>query len=150
MNDAQPGPYDMAYPCIGVWEGVVMDSLEFHPSPPCLTLLWPLLGRLGRLLPFWTPHAVGLCIQGLPKVMLGPSRPYHSMPCRRLPLKRPYSHFRSCCPQSRQPAAVFLPTLIPHAIRAYIQPFSDNTHAALHSYDPIYFPFGQSQPIICE
>jgi hypothetical protein len=63
----------------GVWQGVAMDSLKFHPSPPCPTLLSPAGGpplkrpygrfRAGptagqaacsSLLPFWTPHAVRL------------------------------------------------------------------------------------------
>jgi hypothetical protein len=26
---------------MGVWQGVAMDSLKFHQSPPCLTLLRP-------------------------------------------------------------------------------------------------------------
>jgi hypothetical protein len=26
---------------MGVWQGVAMDSLDFHPCPPCLTLLRP-------------------------------------------------------------------------------------------------------------
>jgi hypothetical protein len=26
---------------MGVWQGVVMDSLKCHPGPPCLTLLRP-------------------------------------------------------------------------------------------------------------
>jgi hypothetical protein len=60
---------------MGVWEGVAMDSLEYHPGLPCLTLLrsaggppsklshrrfcgGPLAGQaaFSRLLPFWTPH----------------------------------------------------------------------------------------------
>jgi hypothetical protein len=24
---------------VGVWQGVAMDSLKFHPGPPCPTLL---------------------------------------------------------------------------------------------------------------
>jgi hypothetical protein len=67
--------------CMGVWQGVAMDSLKFHPGPLCLTLLRP-AGRLplkqhygcfrsgppagratcGRLLPVWTPHAIRLCL----------------------------------------------------------------------------------------
>jgi hypothetical protein len=64
---------------MGVWQGVAMDSLKFHPGPPWPTLLrsaggpplkrhhghlsgGPPAGRLacGCLLPFWTPHAVRL------------------------------------------------------------------------------------------
>jgi hypothetical protein len=56
-----------------------MDSLKFHPGPPCLTLISPAGGpplkrpyghfrgglptehaACGRLLPLWTPHAVRL------------------------------------------------------------------------------------------
>jgi hypothetical protein len=54
----------------GVWHGVAMDFLEFHPDPPCPTLLCP-YGRFrggmpaghvacGCLLPLWTPHVVHL------------------------------------------------------------------------------------------
>jgi hypothetical protein len=61
----------------GVWQGVAMDSLKFHPGPPCPTHLRPAGGPplkrpyirfrggppalrvvCSRLLPFWTPHAV--------------------------------------------------------------------------------------------
>jgi hypothetical protein len=66
---------------LGVWQGMAMDSLKFHPGPPCPTL--PRLageptqkrpnGRFmgglaarrascGHLLPIWTPHAVRLCL----------------------------------------------------------------------------------------
>jgi hypothetical protein len=56
-----------------VWQGVTMDFLKFHPGPPCFTVIC-LAGGLpgvglpagwvacGCLLPFWTPHAVRLCI----------------------------------------------------------------------------------------
>jgi hypothetical protein len=66
---------------MGVWQGVAMDSLEFHPGLSCTTLLHPVGGlplirhyslfrgdppadqaACGRLLPFWTPHAVRLCV----------------------------------------------------------------------------------------
>jgi hypothetical protein len=53
---------------MGVWQGVAMDSIEFHPGPPCPTLLCRFRGgprawraACCRLLPLWTPHAVGLC-----------------------------------------------------------------------------------------
>jgi hypothetical protein len=68
---------------MGVWRGVAMDSLKFHPGPSCPTLLCPvggpslkrpykcfrgglLAGRVagGRLLPPWTPYAVRLCFHG--------------------------------------------------------------------------------------
>jgi len=29
---------------MGVWQGVAMDSLKFHPGPACLTLLCPVGG----------------------------------------------------------------------------------------------------------
>jgi hypothetical protein len=64
---------------MSVWQGVVMDSLEFHTGPPCPTLLCPVGGAplkrpygrfwggpparqvaCGRLLPFCTAHAVHL------------------------------------------------------------------------------------------
>jgi hypothetical protein len=68
---------------MGVWQGVVMEKLEFHPSPPCPTLLrpaggpslkWP-YGRFrdglpirravgGRLLPIWTSHTVRPWVTG--------------------------------------------------------------------------------------
>jgi hypothetical protein len=63
----------------GVWQGVAMDSLKFHPGPLCPTLLCPVgeeslkqpYGRFrgdpparwavcGCLLPFWIPLAVRL------------------------------------------------------------------------------------------
>jgi hypothetical protein len=65
---------------MGVWKGVAMDSLKFYLGPHCIIFPRPaggpplkqLYNRLrggppsgraacGRLLPFWTPHAVGLC-----------------------------------------------------------------------------------------
>jgi hypothetical protein len=47
----------------GVWQGVVTDSLKFHPGQPCPTLLRP-AGQVacGHLLPFWTPHVVYLWV----------------------------------------------------------------------------------------
>jgi hypothetical protein len=64
---------------MGVWQGVTMDALKFHPGLLCLTLLCPvggaalkrLYGRFwrglpkgwaayGHLLPPGTPHAVRL------------------------------------------------------------------------------------------
>jgi hypothetical protein len=50
---------------MGVWEGVAMDFLKFHPAPPCPTLLCsagepPLKLPYGRLPPPWTPNAVNL------------------------------------------------------------------------------------------
>jgi hypothetical protein len=61
---------------MGVWEGVSMDSLQFHPGPPCFTLLRPAGGpplkqpygcfrrglpagrkACGHLLLLWTPYA---------------------------------------------------------------------------------------------
>jgi hypothetical protein len=68
---------------MGVWQKVAMDSLKFHVSPPCPTLLgpggWPPLNlpyshfrggpltgqaACGRLLPLWTPHAVRIWVHG--------------------------------------------------------------------------------------
>jgi hypothetical protein len=65
---------------MGVWQGVAMDSLKFHPGLPCFTLLRPVGGPLlkgpyslfrgglpaGRvecahLLRLWTPQAARLC-----------------------------------------------------------------------------------------
>jgi hypothetical protein len=49
--------------CMGVWQGVAMDSLKFHPGPPFPTLLCPVGGpptrraACGRFLLPWTPHA---------------------------------------------------------------------------------------------
>jgi hypothetical protein len=62
---------------LGVRHGIAMDSLKFHPGPPCPTFGRPagepplkrpyirfrgglLAGRAacGHLLPLWTPHAV--------------------------------------------------------------------------------------------
>jgi hypothetical protein len=45
-------------------------------------------------------------IQGLLKVLLGPTMPYHSTPCGRPPLKWLYDRM-----------AVLLPLLIPHILR---------------------------------
>jgi hypothetical protein len=65
---------------MGVWQGVTMNSLKFYPGPPCCTSLRPAgrrplkshghfrggppAGRAayGRLLPYWKPHAVRLCL----------------------------------------------------------------------------------------
>jgi len=66
--------------CMGVWQGVAMDSLTFHPGPPCPTFLRPTggpplkrphgrfrggssAGQAGcdRLLPPRTRHALRLC-----------------------------------------------------------------------------------------
>jgi hypothetical protein len=70
----------ISFKSMGVFQGVAMDALKYHPGPPCPTLLHP-AGRsplkrpngrfrgglpagqaaCNRLLPFWTPHDVGLC-----------------------------------------------------------------------------------------
>jgi hypothetical protein len=53
-------------PSMSVWQGVAKDSLKFHPSPPCPTLLHPAGGpplklgpcglfRVGHLRAFSTP-----------------------------------------------------------------------------------------------
>jgi hypothetical protein len=66
---------------MGAWGGVDMDSLKFHPGPPCLSLPRPAGGPslkqpndhfksgtpAGRAAcshhtPLWTPHAVRLCV----------------------------------------------------------------------------------------
>jgi hypothetical protein len=76
---------------MGVWQGVAIDSLKFHPGLPCLTFLLPmglmalqpysrfrsdpLIGvaspqACGRLQPFWTPHGVHLsCNQPSPRLV---------------------------------------------------------------------------------
>jgi hypothetical protein len=41
---------------MGVWQGVAMDSLKFHPGPPCPTLLRPAGGP-----PLKRPH---VCFRG--------------------------------------------------------------------------------------
>jgi hypothetical protein len=70
---------------MGLWQGVAMDLLKFHPGPPYPTLLFPRgrpplkrpYGRFrgslptgraawGRLLPPRTPYAVRPCL-GLPR-----------------------------------------------------------------------------------
>jgi hypothetical protein len=67
------------YGNIGVWQGVTMDFLKYHYSPPCPTVLCLAGGpplkqpyglskdglptgqaACGRLLPFWTPHTMRL------------------------------------------------------------------------------------------
>jgi hypothetical protein len=69
---------------MGVWQGVAMVSLKFHPGPPCSAFPrptggpplkrpyscfrgGPLAGRAacGHLLPLWTPHAVRLCLHSV-------------------------------------------------------------------------------------
>jgi hypothetical protein len=56
---------------MGVWHGVAMNSIKFHPGPPFLALPCPAGGpplkrthtgrtACGCLLPFQTPHAVRL------------------------------------------------------------------------------------------
>jgi hypothetical protein len=81
-----------------VWQGVGMDSLKFHRCPLCPTLLrpaggpppkWPYIrfrggpparqAACGRLLPFWTPHAVRLCL-----FRVGFELTLDILPCRRL------------------------------------------------------------------
>jgi hypothetical protein len=51
---------------VGVWQGVAMDSLKFHPGLPCPTppcpaggppLKRPGVATCGHLLSLWTPHA---------------------------------------------------------------------------------------------
>jgi hypothetical protein len=98
---------------MGVWQGLIIDFLKFHPGLPCPNPLNP-AGRpplkrpyscfrggpsarrvaCSRLLPPWTPHAVHLWEAGLPKELLEPVIPYPSMPCRHSPLKWPHSRFR--------------------------------------------------------
>jgi hypothetical protein len=50
---------------MGVWQGVALDSLKFHPGPPYPTLLRsaggpPLKWPSGHLLHLWTLHAACL------------------------------------------------------------------------------------------
>jgi hypothetical protein len=72
---------------VGVWQGVAMDSLKFHPGPPCPTLLRPAGGpppkrpysrfgggppaeraACGHLLPPWIPLPVrACCLDGRPQ-----------------------------------------------------------------------------------
>jgi hypothetical protein len=71
----------MSRDVLGVWQGVAMDFLKFHPGPLCPTLLCPAGGQplkrsyscfssvapagqaaCGHLLPPWTPRAVRLCV----------------------------------------------------------------------------------------
>jgi hypothetical protein len=45
---------------MGVWQGVALDSLKFHPGLPCTTLLRPAGGRHAAVihpLEYPTPHA---------------------------------------------------------------------------------------------
>jgi hypothetical protein len=59
---------------MGVWQGVAMNSLQFHSGPPCSTLLRPTGGpplkrpysRFSGGPPLWTPHAVRLWQYGTP------------------------------------------------------------------------------------
>jgi hypothetical protein len=65
---------------VDLWKGLTMDSLNFHPGPPCPNLLHPAgepplkrpygsfrndppawRSACGRHPPLWTPHAVRLC-----------------------------------------------------------------------------------------
>jgi hypothetical protein len=52
---------------------------------------------------------LGAYDHGLPKVLLGPAMPYHSIPYRRPPLKQSYGHFTGSRSQGTRPAAVFPP-----------------------------------------
>jgi hypothetical protein len=55
---------------MGVWQGVVMDSQQFNPGPPCPIFLRPVGGlphglpteqaAYEHLLPLWTAKAVRL------------------------------------------------------------------------------------------
>jgi hypothetical protein len=64
---------------MSIWQGVAMDSLQFHLGLPCPSFLRPVVGpplklpyihfrdgppawraACGRILPLWTPHAVRL------------------------------------------------------------------------------------------
>jgi hypothetical protein len=82
----------VSVPAKGVWQGLAMDSLKFHPGPLYLTFLSPAGGpplkrpysrfrggsparqaACGHLLPLWTPHAVRLWCQAFPR-MVKPSR----------------------------------------------------------------------------
>jgi hypothetical protein len=54
-------------------------------------------------------------IHGLPKVSLGPAKPYQSTPCGRPSLKQPYYRLWSDRPKGWRPAAVLILPWIPHA-----------------------------------
>jgi hypothetical protein len=41
---------------IGVWKGEAMDSLKFHPDPPCQNLLRPMGGLQPSSIPLDTPR----------------------------------------------------------------------------------------------
>jgi hypothetical protein len=42
---------------MSVWQGVVMDSLKFHPTRYALTFYVTGRAACDRFLPLWTPHA---------------------------------------------------------------------------------------------
>jgi hypothetical protein len=48
-------------------------------------------------------------IHGLPNVSLGLAMPYHSTPCRRLPLKQPYGRLKVDGPQDGWLGTIKLP-----------------------------------------
>jgi hypothetical protein len=56
---------------------------------------------------------------GLPKVVLGCAMPDLFMPCRRLPLKSPYSRFRGGQPAGWASCGRLLPPWIYHAVRLW-------------------------------
>jgi hypothetical protein len=55
-----PGDGTLQEGTMGMWQGVAMDSLKFHPGPPCPTLPCP-VGRspLKQLFQGWPAHRAG-------------------------------------------------------------------------------------------
>jgi hypothetical protein len=79
-------------------------------------------------------------IHGLPKVLLGSAIPYHSMPCRRPPLKQPCGQFRAGNLQGGWPVAVLLPLWKPYDVRLCFGILLHVTSVCDHGMWPVCFP----------
>jgi hypothetical protein len=55
-------------PVMGVWQGVAMDSLKFHPGPPCPTLLRPAGGLRPSASPLDTSLRPPMALSSAPGV----------------------------------------------------------------------------------
>jgi hypothetical protein len=123
--DIFPHPPKQLLPSIGVWQGVAIDSIEYHYGPPrptlrratpemallpyCLTALLPYC--LTALLPYCLTALLPYCLTALLPYCLTTILPY----C--LTTLLPYclvAFSGVACPQGRQPAAVFYYLDTPH------------------------------------
>jgi hypothetical protein len=110
---------------MGVWQGVAMVSLKFHPGPPCPTYLCPAGGlplkRPYRYFRGGQPKGRAACSNYLPFLT-----PHAVRPCLHLHLSFGYHIFSSHSTQAKLMEAGFF------YVAALLLLFSDSSEIVLH------------------